>query len=278
MLSHFGMSLVRQMKRGVLSPASHWAILAGFLVFLALPALAQPVGTFVLVEGEVELLRQGKPPALPAKPQAAVEKGDLVRTKSRGRAQLRFVDDSLLTLAPGSAVLIEDYLYDGSRGVRQAALNLFRGLAYTVVNLILKTEEPDFIVKSHTAVLGVRGTRFFTLAALKFVGGYNEAGQVEMVHRATGQKALLMGMEFAIAPVSRPLSPVQRLSVQDLALLKQWLVQGVPSQVLTGEPPFVSLQGPPGQKLPPLDLPKEVLDGLFVPPTPKPQPYSPPYP
>lgn len=240
-----------------------------FLAFLAAPAPAAPVGTFVQVEGQVEVLRQGKPPAVPAKLRDGVEKGDLVRTKSQSRAQLRFVDDSVLTLAPSSSVLIEDYLYDGPRDLRQAALNLLRGLAYCVVNRILKTEEPDFVVKTHTAVLGVRGTRFFVLAALKFVGGYNEAGKLQMLHRVTGQKALLLGSEFALAAVN--LSPVQRLATQDLALLKLWLVQGVPQQVLTGEPPFVSLTGPPGQQMPTLDLPKEIFDGMFVPPTPKPE-------
>jgi len=260
------------------SPGGAILVLLLSLIFLVTPALAAPVGTFVQVEGQVELLRQGKPPAVPVKVQDGVEQGDLVRTKTSARAQLRFVDDSVLTLAPGSSVLIEAYHYDGPQGVRQATLNLFRGLAYCVVNRILKTEEPDFIVKTHTAVLGVRGTRFFALAALKFAGGYNEAGKLEMLHRATGQKALLLGSEFAIAPVGQKLSPVQRFTAQDLALLRQWLLQGVPQQVLTGDPPFVSLQGPPGQKMPTLDLPKEVFDGMFVPPTPKPQPHSPPYP
>lgn len=275
MLRDFRSSSVERIKLKGFTPWVRLALWAGLLFLVTLPAYAVPVGLFVQVEGEVEVLRQGKPPALPAKIKEGVEKGDLVRTKTGGRAQVRFVDDSVLTLAPGSAVLIEDYLYDGPRGIRQAVLNLFRGLAYAAVNRILKTEEPDFVMKSHTAVLGVRGTRFFTLAALKFVGGYNEAGQLEMVHRITGQKALLMSMEFAIAPVSQALSPVQRLSAQDLALLRLWLIQGVPTQVLTGEPPFVSLQGPPGQKLPPVEVPKEVLDGLFVPPTPK--SHAPPY-
>jgi hypothetical protein len=268
-VSNSGKFRERAVRERILPCQVFLVILVGLLLLRPQLALAIPVGTFIKVEGEVEVLRQGKPPAQATRVAYGVEKGDLVRTKTGARAQLRFVDDSLLTLAPGSSVLIEEYLYDGSRGVRQAALNLLRGLAYTVVNRILKTEEPDFLVKTHTAVLGVRGTRFFTLAALKFVGGYNEAGQVEMVSRVTGQRALLMGMEFAIAPVSQALSPVQRLTAADLELLKLWLIQGVPVNVLTGEPPFISLKALPGQKLPSLDLPKEVPDGLFVPPTPK---------
>ena len=134
-------------------------------------AWAAAVGTFIQVEGSVEVLRQGKPPAVAAKIRDGVDQGDQVRTKSQSRAQLRFVDDTVLSLSPGSSVLIEAYLYDGSQGTRQATLNLFRGLAYTVVNRILQTEKPDFVFKTHTAVLGVRGTRFFTLVGARFTGG-----------------------------------------------------------------------------------------------------------
>ena len=253
---------------------SYLGVMVGFfllLAYLATPALAAPVGTFVQVEGTVEVLRQGKPPAVSVKVRDGVDKGDLVRTKSQSRAQLRFVDDTVLTISPGSAVLIEDFLFDAPGGTRQVALNLFRGLVYLVVNRILKTEEPDFIVKTHTAVLGVRGTRFFTLAAVKFTSGYNEQGMLEMLHRTFAQKVLLMSMEFAVAAQGKPLSKPQRLSAADLAVLRQWLVQGVPQRVLRGDPPFVSLLAPPGQQMPRLDLPQELYDGMFVPPTLKPE-------
>lgn len=241
------------------------------LALLASNALATPVGTFIQVEGTVEVLGQGKPPAVPAKVRDGVAKGDLVRTKSQSRAQLRFVDESVLTLSPGSSLLIEDYLYDPQRGYRQAALNLFRGLAYTVVNRILQTEKPDFVVKTHTAVLGVRGTRFFTLVGARYTGGYLEQGEVEMVARALPtSKVLLRRMEFAVAPIGRALTR-GRLSFADLNLLRQWLVTGVPQRVLTGDPPFLSLLGPPGPQMPSFDMPKDTGDGMFVPPTVVPQ-------
>lgn len=234
-------------------------------------AWAAAVGTFIQVEGSVEVLRQGKPPAVAAKIRDGVDQGDQVRTKSQSRAQLRFVDDTVLSLSPGSSVLIEAYLYDGSQGTRQATLNLFRGLAYTVVNRILQTEKPDFVFKTHTAVLGVRGTRFFTLVGARFTGGYNEQGEVEMTSRDRPEsQVLLKSMEFAVAPVGQVLTK-GRLSIEDLNLLRQWLITGVPQRVLTGEAPFVSLLGPPGQP-PPLDSLdiREREGGMFVPPTVKP--------
>jgi len=255
-------------------------LLLGLSVFASL-VLAASVGTFIQVEGTVEVLRHGKPPAVPAKIRSGVDQGDQVRTKSQSRAQLRFVDDTVLTLSPGSSVLIEEYLYDSSRGYRQAALNLFRGLAYTVVNRLTQTEKPDFVFKTHTAVLGVRGTRFFTLVGARFSGGYNEQGEVEMAARAVPTfKVLLRAMEFAVAPLGGTLTR-GRLSTADLNMLRQWLVTGVPQRVLTGDPPFLSLLGPYDPKLPSADslnLPSDREGGLFVPPTVVPGPHRTPTP
>jgi hypothetical protein len=218
----------------------------------------------------VEVLRQGKPPAVPAKIRDRVGQGDQVRTKSKSRAQLRFVDDTVLTLAPGSSILIEDYLYDGSQGTRQATLNLFRGLAYTVVNKILQTEKPDFVFKTHTAVLGVRGIRFFTLVGARYTGGYIQQGEVAMASRARpASQVLLKRMEFGVAPIGQAIIK-GRLSFENLNLLRQWLKTGVPQRVLIGEVPFLSFLGPPGKQQPlglgSFDI-KEKEEGLFVPPT-----------
>jgi hypothetical protein len=274
------MPVVKKVCSGIAHPWSGWPGRSLFLVSLLCFLLgwaslvgAAAVGTFIKVEGRVEVLRQGKPPAVPVKVKDEVDQGDQVRTKSQSRAQLRFVDDTILTIAPGSSVLIEDYLYDGSRGTRQATLNLFRGLVYTVVNRILQTEKPDFVFKTHTAVLGVRGTKFFTLVGARYTGGYNEQGEVEMASRARPtSRELLKSMEFGVAPIGRPLTK-GRLTLEDLRLLKQWLITGVPQRVLTGEVPFLSLLGPSEQKPLPLEsrhLERDRKGGMFVPPTVKP--------
>jgi hypothetical protein len=124
---------------------------------------AAQVGRFIQVEGEVDLLKAGKLPTLPVKVEDPVQPGDVIRTKSGSRAQVKFIDDSLITIAPGSRVAIEEYLYDEAKGQRRAVVQVFRGLVETVVNKILQREEPDFIMKTHTALLGVRGTHWYTL-------------------------------------------------------------------------------------------------------------------
>ena len=146
-----------------------------FVIILTLTALVVPltasaavVGRFSLIIGQVDLLKQGKIPAIAAKVQDGVELGDVIRTKTKAKAQLTMVDNSVITLAPESRLAIADYQYNPAQEERRAVVRLFRGLVHTVVNRIIKTEEPDFIMETHTATIGVRGTNFYTLLGPNF--------------------------------------------------------------------------------------------------------------
>ncbi len=123
---------------------------------------AASVGTFIEVEGTVDLLKAGKVPAIPAKLQGPVEVGDVVRTKAQSRAQIKFVDDTVLTIAPDSGITIEEYMFDAAKSERKAVVGVLRGLVETAVEKVYPKAEPDFIMKTHTAVLGVRGTKWYT--------------------------------------------------------------------------------------------------------------------
>lgn len=147
---------------------------------LAYAAQAAPVGRFTKVEGQVDLLKGGKLPAVAAKVADPVEPKDVIRTKSKSRAQVQFVDDTILTLAPESRVAVADYLYDGARGQRRALLQVFRGLVHTVVKQVLQLQEPDFIMQTQTAVIGVRGTEWYNLNLPNCSYVYNIYGLLEL--------------------------------------------------------------------------------------------------
>jgi hypothetical protein len=141
-------------------------ILLAILWTLALPniSLAEVVGHFLKVEGHVELFKKGQQPPVTPKVQDGVEPGDVIMTKNPGRVQVGFVDDSVLTIAPGSKVVIESYMYDAAKGSRNAVLQVFQGLVDTVVSRAVKAQEkPNFIMKTSTATMGVRGTRWIAL-------------------------------------------------------------------------------------------------------------------
>ena len=129
-------------------------------LLLAWPSLspAEVVGHLTQIQGRVELLKGGKLPAAEAKAQDGVEPGDVLRTKSFSRAQIAFLDNTTVTISPESRIAIEEYRFDPGKGKRSAVLQLFQGLAHFVVSQVYKVQEPDFIVKTHTAAMGVRGT------------------------------------------------------------------------------------------------------------------------
>ncbi len=121
-------------------------------------ASAEVVGRFTQVEGQVDLLKGGQLPANPVKLEDQVSLGDVVRTKSLSKANITFVDNTVITISPESRIAVEEYMFDPSKGKRNAVLQLFQGMALAVVSKIFKTEQPDFVIKTHTAIMGVRGT------------------------------------------------------------------------------------------------------------------------
>jgi hypothetical protein len=123
-------------------------------------AQADAVGRLTQVEGKVDILRGGQLPAIPVKVNDGVQTGDVLRTKSMSKAQITFIDNSTLTISPESRVGIEAYMFDSTQNKRNAVVQLFQGLAQVAVSKIFKATEPDFVVKTQTAIMGVRGTDF----------------------------------------------------------------------------------------------------------------------
>ncbi|MGA9755004.1 MAG: FecR family protein [Desulfobaccales bacterium] len=203
------------------------ALIVLIVVVLAVPltAGAAVVGRFTLVTGQVDLLKGGKIPGIPAKVQDGVEAGDIIRTKAKAKAQLTMVDDSVITMAPESRLALADYQYDAARGERRAVVRLFRGLVRTVVNRIIKTEEPDFIMETQTAVVGVRGTNFFTLVGPNSTLTALSSGVLFVTPKIAGVEGrLLYSMQFIQVP--KPFLP-QVLTPETLKMLENLMDTGL---------------------------------------------------
>ena len=202
------------------------------VIILTLAALVVPltshaavVGRFSLVRGEVDVLKAGKIPAIPAKFQDGVEVGDIIRTKAKAKAQLTMVDDSVITLAPETRLAIADYQYNPVREERRVVLRAFRGLVHTVVNRIIKTEEPDFIMETHTAIIGVRGTNWYTLLGPGSTLTALQFGALFVTPNVSGaQGKLLHSMQYIQSP--KPFL-VQVLTPEILRMLEQMMETGL---------------------------------------------------
>jgi hypothetical protein len=255
------------------------------LLFLALAALgtlwaeAAPVGQFLQAEGEVDLSKGGKQPAAPVKAQDPVEVGDVVRTKSNGRAQIRFVDDSVLTIAPESRVAVEEFMFDAAKGDRKAVVEVFRGLVHTTVNKVDPKKEPDFLMKTHTAILGVRGTKWYTKLLPNATEVYTEGSLLEVQTRQVlietkvveVGRVLLRNLEFTSVGLNqKPLPPV-KITLETLKGLEQQLKTGLGGKsggeqgvapLFQGLPRVVTLLG---QDF----LIRHLASGFYVPPQPE---------
>jgi len=208
-----------------MTPKKLWAIMAlWFCLMIAAGAQAAVVGRFTAVEGPVDILKQGKVPATAARVNDGVEPGDVIRTKANAKAQVKFVDDSRVTLAPESRMAVADFVYDADKGARRAVLRFFKGVMHTVVTRIIKVQEPDFLMETHTAILGVRGTETYTVLLPGATGAYLIDGLLEVSSSNPlilgGQ--LLRSMEFSTIPlgqpptISRPISPAMHEMLKNL--------------------------------------------------------------
>ena len=165
MTAALGEMLLTQLTKGarfMRKCAFFWVVLVilAFQVGTLTSAQADVVGRLTQVEGRVDILRGGQLPAIPVKLNDGVQTGDVLRTKSMSKAQITFIDNSTLTISPESRVGIEAYMFDSSQNKRNAVVQLFQGLAHVAVSKIFKAAEPDFVVKTQTAIMGVRGTDF----------------------------------------------------------------------------------------------------------------------
>ena len=119
--------------------------------------LAEDVGNFSRVVNEVDQLKKGKEPAVPAKVPNGVENQDVVRTKEQAMAVVQFLDESTMTISPKSKVTIEDYMYDATKGRAKGTIKILEGVVETVVPTTDQLQQKDIQIRTTTAIAGIRG-------------------------------------------------------------------------------------------------------------------------
>jgi hypothetical protein len=176
-------------------------------------ASAAVVGHLTQVEGRVDLLRRGQLPAIPVKLQDKVESGDLLRTKSQSQAQVTFLDNSILTIFPESRVGIEEYRFDTAKGKRMAVLQLFQGQAHAVILKAVQDQQPDFVIKTHTAVVKARGAELGCRIYPNFSTIMNFAGHSSVINISPDVKEEVNLNDMQSTTVAWFRSPTPRLEI-----------------------------------------------------------------
>jgi len=137
---------------------SRAAIVAGFVLSAAMPAIAQQP-TAIGVTAEIENLVTGTVNGI----NRPVGKDDPVyldeRLSSQADATGQFIlhDDTRLALAPNSELTLDRFIYDPARSGGEVVISAVRG-AFRFISG--KAGKSAYKIKTPTATIGVRGTTF----------------------------------------------------------------------------------------------------------------------
>jgi len=125
---------------------------------LSASAFAQ-AGRVVLSVGDVAVVRGADRVRVSAGANVGV--GDAIVTGNDGHAQIRFTDDALVAIKPGSEFRIEAYNFNGrSDGTERAVFRLVRGGFRTLTGQIGQVNRDTYQVLTTQATIGIRGTHY----------------------------------------------------------------------------------------------------------------------
>jgi hypothetical protein len=128
------------------------------LILIAARASGQAVGSISGIEPTADIGRSGE--WTPAAAGAPVHIGDVLRTGRPGRLSVVFQDDSVITVGPGSELVINEQVFAPKEGTVRTVLQLVQGKIRSVVSEYYQGTQGGFEVKTPTALAGVRGTDF----------------------------------------------------------------------------------------------------------------------
>lgn len=132
------------------------------IIFVTLTSSAaeMPFGIFMVVKGDIKI-QKGTEPPVAVKVSSKVMAGDMVISGVDSRAKIVMNDRNVIYISPKTKMTIEKYS-DGKQGAKNVELRLDEGKVLNNVQQKYDGEKEKYLIKTPTAVAGVRGTSFFT--------------------------------------------------------------------------------------------------------------------
>ena len=128
-----------------------------FLAGMATQAMAD-IGRIKLVSGAATVLRGTQ--TLAATSGLILQKGDTLVTGKDGRVGVTFNDNTRFAAGPNSRLSVADYAFDDTTHKGKFLTRVDKGSVAIVSGQIAKSNKDAMRVRTPTALLGVRGTRF----------------------------------------------------------------------------------------------------------------------
>ena len=198
--------------------------LLGLVVGAADPEAA---GLVVAVRGDVAVTHaDGKAEPLALK--SSVRRHDTVRTGDRGRVQITFTDDTVLSLGRNTQIEVTECVFKRSEGQGELALNVTEGVFRVVGGAIMKIAPENFRTDTPTATIGIRGSSFAAevTAKLTTVVLLGTTGAGITVSNDDGYRIVYIPGSGLSVPRGAGPGPVKSMEGLATALLQQTAVAG----------------------------------------------------
>ncbi|MBT3289867.1 MAG: hypothetical protein HN380_21155 [Victivallales bacterium] len=197
------------------------AFLAFLLAFAALGAAPQRAGLITALRGDVSIIRPGKKPRKPQIKEDIFE-GDTLKTGARGRLQVCFEDDSIVSIGRKAELVITKYLYDPSAKKGAMKINIKEGFFRVLGGAVTRIAPENFETVAGTASIGIRGCSFggqvVDGTAMIVFFGSNIGGTIDVTADGVSRLLTTPGDGLSVPPGGPPSmpSPMGRFGVRVL--------------------------------------------------------------
>ena len=117
-----------------------------------------PVAIVKKISGSATVVRQGQP--IPATNGLEIWENDMLRTGRNGSIGIVFNDDTLLSLGPGSILVIDEFVFVPKQRKFSIMITMLKGTVAYLSGLISKHSPESAHFKTPTGSIGIRGTKF----------------------------------------------------------------------------------------------------------------------
>jgi hypothetical protein len=121
---------------------------------------AQAIGTAAIVENKVTGAAQDAATPVPLSRGDGLFQNERIETAADGKAQLLFADQSALSMAPNSTVVLDKFIYDPKPNVGTVVLDTVAGAFRFVGGTADTVAGSTYTVKTPVGTIGIRGTLF----------------------------------------------------------------------------------------------------------------------
>ncbi len=123
-------------------------VLAALFAIQSAASIAEPIGNATRVKPDARVNSQELAVG------TGVNANDTIQTGNVGKADLRFIDNSNLTVGPTSVVRLDKFVYDPNKGSGSVAIEASRGAFRFVTG---SQNKANYTIKTPYGSLGIRG-------------------------------------------------------------------------------------------------------------------------